>query len=135
MVDDLPADDKKIIIAVMPFSADPFTRAEEMDAYTGRRHPVARAPVRNANFATDNAGVVRFAYGSGTDNRRKLYYRKGDGADWTLISDEAVTHRHQVPIGFSADNQTAYVRVEQIEGPDAIVAMDVAAGTRKEVLR
>jgi dipeptidyl aminopeptidase/acylaminoacyl peptidase len=135
MVDSLPADDKKVIIAVMPFSADPFTRAEAMDAYTGRRYPVARAPVRNARFATDNAGVVRFANGSGIDNIRKLYYRKGDGAEWELISDEAVTHRHEAPIGFSADDQTAYLQSEQMEGPDAIIALDIATGKRREVLR
>ena len=30
----------------------------------------------------------------------------------------------EVPIGFSADDQIAYLRVEQDEGPDAIVAVD-----------
>lgn len=135
LVDDLAADQKNVIIAVMPFSADPYTRAERMDAYTGRRHPVARAPVRNADFTTDNSGVVRFASGFGTDNIRKLYYRKGEGAEWELVSDEAVTHRHESPIGFSADDQTAYLQSEQPDGPDAIIAFDVASGTRKQVLR
>lgn len=135
LVDDLSADDKNVIIAVMPFADDPFTRAERMDAYTGRRHQVARAPVRNADFTTDNSGIVRFASGFGADNIRKLYYRKGEGAEWELISDEAVTHRHEFPIGFSADNQVAYLQAEQPEGPDAIVAFDIAKGTRTQVLR
>lgn len=135
LTDDLPADDRNVIIAVMPFSGDPFTRAERMDAYTGRRHRVATAPVRNASFQTDNAGVVRFATGYGVDNISKLYYRKGEGAEWELISDEAFTKRNEVPIGFSADNRTAYLQVEQPTGPDAIVALDTASMTRKELLR
>lgn len=135
LTDDLPADDKNVIIAVMPFSGDPFTRAERMDAYTGRRHRVASAPVRNASFQTDNAGVVRFASGYGANNVNKTYYRAGEGAEWQLVSDEAVTRRHESPIGFSADNQTAYLLAEQEQGPDAIVALDLASMTRKIVLR
>lgn len=135
LADDLPADDKNVIIAVMPFSGDPFTRAEKMDAYTGRRHRVASAPVRNATFQTDNAGLVRFASGFGTDNINKTYYRARDGAEWQLVSDEAVTKRKESPIGFSADNQTAYLLAEQVEGPDAVVALDLASMTRKIVLR
>ncbi len=135
LTDSLPADNKNVIIAVMPFSGDPFTRAEIMDAYTGRRHRVAGSPVRNGDFATDNAGVVRLVSGYGTDNVRKLYYRTGDRAEWQLISDEAVTKRHESPIGFSADNTTAYLWSEQEKGPDAIVALDVATMERKIVLR
>lgn len=135
LTDDLPADDKNVVIAVMPFSADPYTRAERMDVYSGRRVAVARAPVRNAHFVTDNNGTVRFASGFGADNIRKLYYRKGDGADWVLISDEALNGHKDWPIGFSSDNQTAYLQTEQAKGPDAIVAFDIASQTRKEILR
>jgi dipeptidyl aminopeptidase/acylaminoacyl peptidase len=135
LVDDLPADDKRVVISVMPFSGDPYTRAEEMDVYTGRRNQVARAPVRNAEFSTDNRGVVRFAHGAGTDLIDKLYYRAGNGAEWKLINDEAASDRVERPIGFSGDDKTAYLLVEQDKGPDAIVAMDVASGERKEVLR
>lgn len=135
LVDTLPADDKSVVIAVGAFSADPFTRAERMDVYNGRRATVARAPLRNAGFATDNRGVVRFAFGAGTDLRDKLYYRSGDGAEWQLINDENVTRRSERPIGFSADDRIAYLQVGQDRGPDAIVAYDVASGTRTQVLR
>lgn len=135
LVDDLPADDKNVIISVMPFSDDPFTRAEKMDVYSGRRHAVARAPVRNADFMTDHDGLVRFASGFGTDMARKLYYRSGDGAQWQLISDESVTGLRERPIGFSADNSIAYLQAEQGSGPDAIVALDVATLSRTQVLR
>ena len=134
LVDDLPADDKNVIISVMPFSDDPYTRAERMDVYTGRRAQVASAPVRNATFTTDNQGVVRFAHGAGTDLVDKLYYRTGEGAPWTLVNDEATNGRAEWPIGFSEDDRTVYLRSERAKGPDAIITMDLASGTRKDVL-
>lgn len=135
LVDTLPGDDKNVIIAVWPFSEDPYTRAERMDVYSGRRTQLARAPVRRADFVTDNTGTVRFAAGAGADNVRKLYYRASDGVEWTLLNDESVTGQGEFPIGFSQDNRTAYLLAEQRRGPDAIVAYDIASGTRKTVLR
>lgn len=135
LVDDLPNDDKNVIISVMPFVSDPFTRAERMDVYSGRRAPVARAPVRNADFTTDNKGVVRFASGVGVDNVRKLYYREGSGTEWRKISDEAVSGYREFPVGFSADDATAYFLSEHATGPDSIVSFDIATETRKELLR
>lgn len=135
LVDDLPADDKNVIISVRPFTNDPYTRAERMDVNSGRRTPLARAPVRNATFTPDNKGVIRFANGVGIDNIRKLYYREGSSAEWKLLSDEALTGHREWPIGFSEDDAIAYFQVEQATGPDAIVAFDIASQTRKELMR
>ena len=135
LVDDLPGDDRTVLVAVMPFAADPYTRLERMDVESGRRIPVARAPVRNGTFSTDNSGEVRFARGAGIDNVNKLFVRRKPGAEWELLNDEGATDRIEVPLGFSADNATAYLQVEQGSGPDAIVAFDMASGKRTEVLR
>lgn len=135
LVDDLPNDDRQVLIGVAPWAREPYTRVERMDVHSGRRVPVARAPVRNADFATDNAGVVRFAVGSGTDNRSRLYYREGDGAEWQLVNDESVSGFRQIPIGFSEDGRTAYLEAEQASGPNAILAFDIATRTSKQVLR
>lgn len=135
LVDDLPGDARNVVISVRPFSDDPFSRAERMDVYSGHRTPVTSAPVRNADFVTDNAGEVRFAVGSGVDNRQKLYYRKGSDGGWELLSDESKGGLKQFPIGFSSDNSTAYLEVERSSGPNAVVAFDVASGKTKELLR
>ena len=135
LIDTLPGDDKNVLVAIWPWGDEPFTRAERMDVFTGRRTPVARAPVRRAHFATDNASAVRFALGRGVDNVSKLYHRAGDGTDWVLVNDESVTHRVEVPLGFAADNRTAYLQVEHPNGPDAVVAYDTASGERKDVFR
>lgn len=135
LIDGLSADDDNVLIAVSPFSTEPYTRVEKMDIYSGRRAVVARAPIRNARFVTDNRGVVRFARGSESDNASKLFYRDGEGNEWKLINDETLTARVESPIGFSADDSTAYIEVEQASGPNGIVAMDVKTGVRKDVLR
>ncbi|MBD9479626.1 S9 family peptidase [Pseudoxanthomonas sp. PXM02] len=135
LVDTLPDDDKNVIISVWPFSEDPYTRAERMDVYSGRRTQVARAPVRRASFVTDNAGVVRFTSGAGADNVRKLYYRPGDASEWTLINDESVSGIGEYAIGFSSDNRTAYLLTEQRNAPTLIVAYDLETGQRTTVLQ
>lgn len=63
LIDSLPGDDKNVLVAIWPWADEPYTRAERMDVFTGRRSPVARAPVRRAHFTTDNASAVRFALG------------------------------------------------------------------------
>ena len=135
LIDDLPGDDKHVLVSVSPFSPDPYTRVEKMDVYTGVRHVVTRAPVRNARFVSDNSGIVRFARGADTDNVSKLYYRAGEDGDWKLVNDEAATGRIEVPVGFSTDNRIAYLVAERATGPDAIVAYDTRGGGRTDVLR
>lgn len=135
LIDDLPNDDRNVLVAIYPPSNEPYTRVDRMDVYSGRRQTVARAPIRNATFGTDNQGLVRFARGSNADNINRLYYREREGAEWKLINDEAASGHDEWPIGFAADDRTAYLEVEQASGPNAIVAMDIATGTRKEILR
>ena len=135
LVDDLPGNDKDVIISVSPFTADPFTRIEKMDVYTGRRLPITQAPVRNADFVTDNAGKVRFASGEDIDLSKRLYYREADGNEWKLVSDTRQSGIAQYPLGFSPDDKIVYLQVEQEQGPDAIVAWDIAADKKTEVFR
>ncbi len=134
LIDDLAADDRNVVIEVWPFTAEPWTRAERMDVFTGRRSIVARSPVPRSEYATDNAGVVRFARGQGSDNASKLYHRASDEAEWTLVSDEGKTGTRESVLGFSADNRIAYLQVQRRKGPDVIMAFDTASGERRELL-
>ena len=135
LTDDLPADARNVILTVGSFGDDAYTRAERMDVESGRRQQLARVPVRRADFTTDHQGVVRLATGADGDNFSKLYHRSGDGAEWTLLNDEAQSRRREIPLGFSADGATAYLLTDHPQGPDSIVAWDVASGRRSEVLR
>ncbi len=134
LVDDLIDDDTHVIITTRPFTDDPKTRAEKLDVYTGQRTLIARAPIRNADFYTDNKGVVRFAEGSGVDNISRTYYRASDGAEWELVNDHSVSGISEWPVGFSEDNRIAYLQVQRAQGPDVWMAMDVATRKRSLVL-
>src|SRR5690606_18164541 len=135
LVDDLPDDDRYVLIDVTGFNDDSYSRIEKMDVYSGRRTRVTGSPVTNAYFTTDNAGNVRFAHGSDLENNNKLYYRAGEGADWTLLNEQGKSGVIESPLGFSADDSVAYLQVEMPGGPDAVVAMDVATGKRRQVFR
>jgi len=136
LVSDLPNDDKNVLVAITPYgSADLFARVDRMDVYTGRRWPVAKSPVQNASFVADHAGVVRFVHGSGLDNVSRLYYRSGEGAEWELVNSQLDSGLVQLPIGFSADNGTAYLLSRPADGPDVVVAFDTASRKSRAVLR
>lgn len=135
MIDPLPDDDRNVLIAVQPFTKDPYVRAERMDVYTGKRSQVARVPVNRADFMTDGKGRVRFAVGAKADNYSQLFYRESDVDEWQQINHERESGRVETPLGFSDDGATAYLRVTKPEGPSAIVAMDVASGERREIER
>ncbi|MET0288496.1 MAG: S9 family peptidase [Pseudoxanthomonas sp.] len=132
----LPGDPRNVLVTVSPYTTrETWSRVDRMDVENARRVIVARAPIRNARFYTDNAGVVRFVTGSAADNIGKLYHRPDNAAEWTLVHDSTQTRRREYPIGFAADNRTAYLQVEMPEGPDAIVAYDTQTGQRRDVLR
>ncbi|RXR08562.1 alpha/beta hydrolase family protein [Pseudoxanthomonas composti] len=132
----LPGNTRNVLVTVSPYSRrETWSRVDRMDVENARRVIVARAPIRDARFYTDNAGVVRMVTGSAEDNVGKLYHRPNDTAEWTLIHDAAQTQRREFPIGFAADNRTAYLQVEMPEGPDAIVAYDTQTGQRRELMR
>lgn len=135
LLDDLPHDDKNVLIKVTPFSADPYTRVERLDTFSGRRVAVTRAPVRNASFLSDNAGIVRFAWGKTTELVIETYYRAGEGDEWKLVSTSDVDGLVEYPMGFAPDDKTVYMGVQHKQGPDSVVAWNTETNERKEVLR
>lgn len=135
LIDPLPADPDHALVAIWVNVAEPQTRIVRMNVHTGRTTTVAHAPVRRARFMVDASGQVRFARGADASNASKLYYREHDGAEWSLVNDEAVSGRVAVPLGMAADGRTAYLQVEQASGPDAVEAWDMATGERNQVQR
>jgi dipeptidyl aminopeptidase/acylaminoacyl peptidase len=125
ILDTLRDDDENVIVAIYGFG-NAFTEVHEMNAYSGRRKVLAKAPVRNANFTTDKFGVARFAVGAGNDNLSKAYYRKDAKSEWVLINDEAQSDIAVSVRGFNEDNTTAYLEKEEKSGPNAIYKFDLA---------
>ena len=135
LLDDLPDDDRNVLIEVSGFAGDSHSRVEKMDVYSGHRQRVTSGPVINASYFTDRDGIVRFVAGSDVENSNKLYHHAGENAEWTLVNDESVSGLVAWPLGFSADGKIAYLQAERPGGPDAIVAFDPATGERTQVFR
>jgi dipeptidyl aminopeptidase/acylaminoacyl peptidase len=136
MVDDLPNDERHVLIDVFRFINDPESRVEKMDVYTGERRKLVQGPIPNVSFVTDNAGNVRFAQGGGIDSNVRLYYREGaEDSPWKLVNDESVSGHAEHAIGFSQDDRTAYLLVQHAQGPDSVVAFDIGTSQRTELLR
>ena len=133
--DELKDDDRNALVTVIPLVGSSHAQVERMDVITGRRNAVARAPIPDADFTTDEQGEVRFARAVVTDGTQKLYYRTGSNSDWLLLNDESLSKRIELPLGFSADGRPAYLQVEQADGPDAIVSWDPHSNERRTVLR
>lgn len=133
LVDPLEDDDEHVLVSVRPFSKDPYSRVERMNVYDGRRTRVASSPVTLADFVTDSKGRVRFTVGTLADNYSQLLHRRDDSAEWEPVNHERQTNRVDVPLGFAADDVTAYLRVSQPSGPDRIVAFDTRTGERSDV--
>ncbi|MBS3896407.1 alpha/beta fold hydrolase [Silanimonas sp.] len=137
MENPLRNDDEQILVTVESvFSGgEGYATAERLDLFSGRRTVAARAPVPRASFEVDHAGEVRFAWGAGTDNRLRTFYRAGDGEAWRLVNDESQTGITVVPVGFAADNSVAYVRSSHPRGTDSIDRLDLSTLQRTVVLR
>ncbi|HTD28581.1 MAG TPA: S9 family peptidase, partial [Xanthomonadaceae bacterium] len=138
MVSNVPSDPKHVIVSVWPRHEgnDAYTKAASMDVDTGETRILASAPVRRAEFKADLEGAVRFAKGSGIDNRSKTYYRDDAKSDWVLLNDQSVSNVILTPLGFGADGRTAYlVRQDAKKGPDTVVAYDTVGHSMRDVLR
>jgi dipeptidyl aminopeptidase/acylaminoacyl peptidase len=133
-VDTLPDDDDNIIVAVYRPGTS-YTTVERMNVNSGSRLKLSQAPVKNATFWTDNSGQVRFASGFDTDQVQKLYYRKSSDSEWILLNDEGQSRKEMYAAGFSADNTIAYLRSQELIGPDSIVGYDTATGDFKTLIR
>lgn len=134
MLDTLPGDARNILVSTIPFVGDPNVRVDKLDIQTGRRSTVATAPVRRADFVTDQQGRIRFASGADVTNTSKLYYRDNDDAPWRLINDAGSSKHREFPLGFSADGSVAYLQVEQDTGTDVLAAWDPATGKSTPLL-
>lgn len=136
VVGGLPGDDDHILISSWDiYSRNPITRIQKLNVNTGRRTEVAQGPFRRARLVTDSRGVARFALGVDDADKSQLFYRDGQDGEWQSLNMEADSGRVVIPLGFSADDRTAYLRVSHETGPDSIEAMEVVSGTRKQVVR
>ena len=108
-----------------------FPEVYRLDLRDGNKTRVLTSPLRRARFLADHRGVVRFIIGKGEDQKRKVYYRGGEKADWQTVWDEVKDKQEFVPLMFDRGNENAYIRCGT-GAADAICRWDGA--TRKSTV-
>lgn len=112
IVHPLYAQDNKVLIAKYHWNGSKdglYPVAAFMDVDNGTMTEIGTAPLRNARFVADNHGQVRFAYADGTDQKRRVYHRARNGANFELIFDESKGDPVLMPLGFGRDDKIAYL--------------------------
>ncbi|GAB2653638.1 S9 family peptidase [Arenimonas aestuarii] len=101
-----------------------------MDLRNGRVeiNKVGGPPIAGPDYYTDPAGRLRLAVGYRNNEMFPGLYRRSDEGEWLLVHSANETRRGVGVLGFSADGGTAYVVVEENEGPDGIYSLDLSSG-------
>ena len=85
-----------------------FPEAFKLDLRDGTKARVALAPMREAEFVADHAGKIRFAVGDDVLQKRKVYYRANDDAEWELVFDESAGAKRVWPLLFNRAGDAVY---------------------------
>lgn len=113
VISTLRNDPRDILVAVTHDEANTegtFNDAYLMDVEEGRlKRPVGKAPFRNADFMSDNHGVVRFAMGADSHAYAVVYYREGENKPWSLLFHGTTDKGVPVPMDFSRDDSKVYM--------------------------
>jgi len=97
-------------------------------------------PTESGSVYPDSTGNGRVDVGTIANERKtRLYARIGPNGDqrddWQLINDGNATGLQAGMLGYSGDNKTAYLQIEEWEGPDGVYGLDMATGERTLVYR
>ena len=112
LIDDLRDDDDNILIAVRDWKTTDETAPAavyKFDVINGSKKRLFLSPLSNASgFLADNAGVIKFVYGTDINNRWQVRYRSKDGGDWTTAFDGADAPGRPTPLAFDREDKTVY---------------------------
>ena len=107
-------------VQVIRQSAGGSPRLVKLNVSTGKFvGEQVKHPLEHGSYHSDNAGVVRFASGYKDYEIRSRQFQRDPDGEWREINVEEETGVQLYFRGFSADNKTAYLIIEQDDGPDA----------------
>lgn len=141
ILDVLPDDDQHILMQVQHqrSSEGAGTQVVRVDAVSGRRVPIVRAPTDNCSITLDAAKEPRFAVCASSrdesgqfDERTELYRR--DGSRWTLVSASATAGAHLRVIRTTTDG-VVYAMKGDDSSPAAVGTLDVDTGEFTELFQ
>lgn len=137
-VDTVPGADDQFLVTVGGVGTRPgtdFPRFERMNARTGARSLIARAPIANASFLADQQQKARLAWGTDVNNRQQVFYRGPKGGDWRVINDENESDSLWFPRFVYPDGQSALIQKTGKTGPDGLYRYEFESGKTTLVVR
>lgn len=130
IVDTLPGERDSVLVTRSIDNAFLF----KLNAYNGRITRVASSPLDAGSFLVDHQGNVRYSFGVMNDGSDAAYRK--DGENWSLVEKSApFAGLSFQPVGFSADNEQAFVLKSSRGGAQSLWLIDPVTGEGKEVSR
>jgi dienelactone hydrolase len=132
VISTLPKDPRHVLIGqtsmyeVGDLTADIY----KLDIYSGLKTRVARSPLPEAQFLTDEDGELRIA--AGVDEQMKPKYFYFDGKGWQELASIRGFSAQSHPIGFVARDRAMYVSEGGADG-FAVYSVSIDSGERRLV--
>lgn len=134
----IPGDEKNILVAATRINDDGTlgaTSLDQLDVRSGIRRKRVGSQLVLAEFGLDHANEARFVQGETKAGFHQLYVRDKTSTEWRLLNDEASSNRREFFVGFDEADKTAYLDVQEKQGPDGLYAYDMASGARTLLAR
>ena len=145
VLDLLPEDPKRILIASTPFNNDVSNRvtAYKLNVYTGKKIKVAKSPGDFSQLLADDDGQIRVATAGSTSkgkNYQEFYYRDNNNSDWQLLKKYEYKSNSINLVSFAEDGKSFYLTSrEKVEGSnldtEALFSFDIASKSMNLVYR
>ena len=114
-----------------------FSKAYELDVYSGRKKKLATAPIKGADLLADHNQQVRIAIGITADkseNTLKVFHRKSNDENWSILNQFSTGDGELIPIAFDKNNQTIYALSNTDTVTKAVVKLDLDSPNNPTVL-
>lgn len=115
---------------------DPYTRARiyRLDSYTGEAEQIDTAPLSGARLLLDNAHRPRFALGMTEFSQLGLSWKQQPDSEWAAVFLKELRYKSVVPLRFSADDRTIFLRgVREGEKLASLYRLDAASARYQRV--
>jgi dipeptidyl aminopeptidase/acylaminoacyl peptidase len=116
--------------------ADPYMKARiyRQDSYTGSAEQIDIAPLRGARLLLDSAHRPRFALGLNQFSKPGLSWKQQPDSEWADVFLNELRNESAVPLRFSADDRTIFLRgVREGESLASLYRLDTASARYERV--
>ncbi|WP_298771256.1 S9 family peptidase [uncultured Shewanella sp.] len=139
ILDALPNDNRYMLVSAIPWSGskgrtlNPETNkiVYRVDIYKGLRKKIARAPIANSHFLTDNEGQLRFISGTNDHIHYHLFYRQD--SQWINTDKFHFGLDDLTPIAFGEDDNQVYVLGREAGQTRGVYQLNVKTGDKQKI--